>query len=88
MSGGVGTLAWQDMVFAVGNLSFAIALVPSLRSEEKPHLATSVLTAAWLYAFAATYSTLGLPFSAAISVVLATLWAALAIQRVWRRPGR
>jgi hypothetical protein len=71
---------WQDIVLAVGSISFAGALVPSLRSSNKPALATSVITGGWLSVFAATYATLRLWFATATTAVTAALWVLLAMQ--------
>jgi hypothetical protein len=42
---------WQDFVFTIGALFFIVALVYSVRSEDKPPTKTSVITGFWLGVF-------------------------------------
>jgi hypothetical protein len=72
---------WQDLVFTVGSLVFTVALWPSIRSKHKPALHTSVLTAFVLFLFAITYLSLSLYFSAATTLLTASAWAILAVQK-------
>lgn len=76
---------WQDFVFTAGSLIFAVALWPSVRSIHKPALASSIMTATVLFLFAITYTTLGLTFSAITTMVTASMWTTLAIQK-YRTP--
>lgn len=72
---------WQDYVFTIGIIIFAIALIPAIFSDQKPPLATSIPTAFFQFVFMATYITLGLWFSSGASLFCGSLWAVLAIQR-------
>ena len=47
----------------IGSLLLAVALIPSLRSEDKPALTTSLLTASCLAVFAVVYASLELWYS-------------------------
>jgi hypothetical protein len=76
---------WQDYVFTFGALVFSIALIPALRSNEKPPIITSLPTATLLVAFAATYLTLHLWFSAIASFTNGIIWGTLAFQAYTRR---
>jgi len=78
---------WQDYVLTLGLIVFNLALLPVLKSKEKPPLITSVPTVVFQYAFALTFITLHLWFSAAGSFVNGTLWGILAYQ-VNKRPKR
>ncbi len=72
---------WQDYILAAGSLIFTIALIPSLRSKHKPAVSTSLITAGVLVAFAFTYITLSLWFSAIAISINGLAWIALAIQK-------
>lgn len=72
---------WQDYVFTFGALVFSIALIPALRSKEKPPIITSLPTATILFVFGVTYSTLDLWLSMAASIVNGLIWGTLAQQK-------
>lgn len=72
---------WQDFVFTIGIIVFTIALIPAIFAKQKPPLATSIPTALFQFVFMVTYTTLGLWFSGASSLLCGSLWAVLAIQR-------
>lgn len=73
---------WQDVVLTIGSLIFMVALVPSVRSADKPAPLTSFSTAAVLYVFAGVDVTLGLLFTALTTTGTAALWTTLLVQRV------
>jgi len=77
---------WQDIVLAIGSLLLAVALIPSLRSEDKPALTTSLLTASCLAVFAVVYASLELWYSTTTTSLTSFLWFILAYQRL--RSGR
>lgn len=74
-------MLWQDWVFSIGTWVFAIALIPTIKSKEKPPLSTSAPTAFFLALFAFTYFTLSLYLSAVSSLSTATAWFILALQK-------
>ena len=71
---------WQDVIFSIGSVIFAIALLPSVFSNDKPALATSVMTGTVLVIFTITYATLGLWSTAIINGMVSTIWWVLAWQ--------
>lgn len=75
-------MIWQDAVLTAGSLVFLAALLPMLRSAEKPPLTTSGTTGIVLLVFAYTYATLGALFGAATTASAAAVWLALAWQRI------
>jgi hypothetical protein len=77
-------LTWQDAVLTGGSLVFLLALLPSVLGDDKPAAWTSLTTAAMLYLFAAVDTTLNLTFTALTTVVTASLWGVLLIQRMRR----
>ena len=72
---------WQDYVLAVGVFIFSLALIPTIRSNQKPALSTSVLTSIVLFVFAITYASLGLWLAVVAQFVGAFVWSVLAWQR-------
>jgi len=79
-------MIWQDAVIAVAQGAFAIALVPTILSRDKPPLATSVPTAIGLSVIGVAVATLGLWWSTLTVGTTAALWAVIALQRSsWRR---
>lgn len=68
-----------------GGLGFAAALIPCLRSKDKPALTTSLMTGGILTVFTAVYFTLGLWLAFSATLVTATMWLILAAQKVGRR---
>jgi len=75
-------VVWQDIVLALGNLVFAVALLPSIFSRDKPALTTSLLTASMLTIFVATFSSLDLWLSALGVSVGAVGWWVLFVQKL------
>lgn len=73
---------WQDIVLTAGSLIFMLALVPSVTGVDKPAVATSTMTAAVLYVFAAVDLTLGLVFTAVTTAGTALLWSTLLVQKL------
>ncbi|MEX0916965.1 MAG: hypothetical protein WDZ90_00330 [Candidatus Paceibacterota bacterium] len=76
---------WQDWVLAAGQLSFAVALVPSILSKHKPSAWTSALTALVLTTFVVVFFTLGLLYGAITSGVVAVCWYILLFQKLFKR---
>jgi len=72
---------WQDYVLAVGAFIFSVALIPTLRSKQKPALPTSILTSIVLCVFAVTYASLGLWLAVVAQFLGAFVWGILAWQR-------
>ena len=74
-------MIWQDWVITIGQYFFAITLLPTLFSRSLPPIKTSFPTSLILYSFAFTFSTLGLFHSTLSSLVVATVWLAIAIKK-------
>jgi hypothetical protein len=71
---------WQDLVLAAGSISFALALIPTIRSTSKPAITTSITTAFWLLAFAFVDQSLSLWFGCVCTIITAIMWIVLAVQ--------
>jgi hypothetical protein len=74
-------MQWQDLVLAVSQLCFTIALLPTLLSKDKPALTTSLMNGTILLVVALTLSTLALWFAAVTSLTTCVLWFVLAVQK-------
>ncbi len=72
---------WQDIVIGAGQWILGIALLPTIRANDKPALSTSILTGSILLIFSATFFTLSMWNSALSAVVVSILWFILAIQK-------
>ncbi len=77
-------MSWQDVVLALGGFVLATALVPALRSAEKPPLRTSFVTGSVLAAFTVTLGTLGLWLATVPTAIQAVGWLYLGVQRLRR----
>lgn len=72
-------MSWQDVVFTVGNVFFAVALVPTLRDRRaRVPRSTSLPNAIVLATFVVPEVTLGLIGTATMSAFMALGWAAIA----------
>lgn len=80
--------SWQDVVLAISVLAFNVALVPSLVGKQKPRVATSVLTAAFLIPELVVFISLSLWYSFTMTAINATFWTVLAIQRSLQLRGK
>lgn len=76
---------WQDVVMAIIGFIFAVALWPSVRSKEKPALASSILTGTGLLIMCVCYATLGLWLAFSSSILTVIMWYILAVQVIMRR---
>ena len=74
-------MSWQDIIIAVGQWIFLIALLPSIVSKNKPALSTSILTGTVLGVFAFTYATLGFWTSTISTILVSGAWITLAVQK-------
>jgi hypothetical protein len=75
---------WQDFALASGNIVFAIGLLWSIFTPNKPHAVTSLITTIWLTLFTVSYATLGLTFAAIGAASNVLLWVVLFVQVVRR----
>ena len=74
-------MVWQDIVLSVGAWIFFIALIPSIKSKDKPALMTSLPTGTVLAVFALVYATLGLWLSIFSTILTSAAWFTLAVQK-------
>ena len=75
-------MLWQDWVLTVGSAIFAFALLPSISSQHKPALSTSLMTGTVLIIFSLVYLTLSLWFAAVTTSITGGLWLTLAVQKI------
>jgi CHASE2 domain-containing sensor protein len=81
-------MRWEDLVLAVAGFMFSIALIPTLRGNEKPPLSSSLLTAGLLAFVGVAYAFLGLWLGLISTGLNCIAWAVLAIQRLRNRRCR
>lgn len=74
-------MIWQDIVLGGAQLFFAIALFPSILSQDKPAFATSLMNSVMLFVICYVNFTLALYGASLGLFIVATLWAILAIQK-------
>jgi len=74
-------MTWQDIVPIVGNIIFAAALIPSIRTKQKPHRLSCALTAGVLWVYVGTFWSQTLLFWSLATVATAIVWTILLIQR-------
>jgi hypothetical protein len=73
-------MQWQDFAITAGTITFIFALIPSIYSNNKPAMATSLMTGSVLTVFTIVYITLSLWFSAVTTAITALLWFVLSAQ--------
>ena len=71
---------WQDIVLMICSVSFAVALIPALKSKEKPALRTSIMTCLCLCIAGFVDCTLHLWLTAFFTGITALMWGALVQQ--------
>ena len=77
----------QDLIFAVGGLVLAITVVPTLRSDHKPALSTSVALVVVLGVYTGVLASLDLLLGAAGTALQSVLWG-LVVMQIRGRSGR
>lgn len=73
-------MKWQDAILSMGGVIFLISLLPSLLSDQKPALLTSLSTSITLCAFLAVYANYKLWVAFSLTLLNVILWFALAVQ--------
>ncbi len=73
-----------DTIFALANVFFSVALVPSLLKRSGYHmpLITSAMTGGLLFLLGATFAEMGFAYSAMTLAISGSLWIGLMYQRV------
>ena len=74
-------MIWQDIVLGGAQIFFALSLLPSILSKDKPAFATSASTSFMLYVIGYVNFTLNLYGASAGLFLVATLWGVLAFQK-------
>lgn len=72
---------WQDAVLTVVNVGYALALLPALRSRQRPPLYLSAYYGFGCAAAAVVFATLHLWGSTTLAAIQALLWIAVASRR-------
>ncbi len=74
-------MIWQDVVIMVGCFGFALALIPTIRSKQKPPRSSCALTLFLLCLLVICFATLGLWLSFASEVAGMLAWGILLFQK-------
>ncbi len=74
-------MRWQDLVISVCQLFFVIAMIPSIRSNDKPALTTSIMNVILVAIITVCLFTLKLWFSSFTAALVGLTWSILAIQK-------
>lgn len=73
-------MIWQNIVPIIGNIIFAVALIPSIRSKYKPHKLTCAMTASVLFVYAITFWSINMWYWSLATLITATAWTILFFQ--------
>lgn len=74
-------MIWQDIVVSIGSVAFSVALIPAMRSREKPPVFTSWFTTLILGGFVTVHVSYELWFGATFQTLLALQWFYVGWQR-------
>jgi len=74
-------MQWQDIVLGVGQIIFFLALIPSIRSEDKPAFSSSIITGTVLLVYALVFASLSLWFTVLTDIITTIFWYILAYQK-------
>ncbi|MBI3624028.1 hypothetical protein HY218_00140 [Candidatus Saccharibacteria bacterium] len=72
---------WQDKVIAICQAGFVIALIPSIRSDDKPALKSSIMSIILVAIITFSLATLHLWLSVLTASGIEVCWVILAIQK-------
>ncbi len=72
---------WQDTVIAICQLAFLPSMIPTIISNDKPALSTSLMNAVIVSVITLTFVTLKLWFSVLTGTLTALIWSVLAYQK-------
>jgi hypothetical protein len=72
---------WQDYLLSATAFGFSLALIPSIRGQNKPALSSSLGTAALLVGVLIAYASLSLWFSVSMVALNLLAWLTLALQK-------
>ena len=81
-------MIWQDVVIGVGNWIFVLALIPSIISNKKPAIATSLITAVVVTVFSYCFFTLELYHSMISSIAVGVSWWILFLQVILKKKNK
>lgn len=80
-------MSWQEVVLAVGQILFLVALIPSILTDDKPEIWTSLMTGAVALSISITYLTLHIKLASVMAFLNFVAWGILAVQK-FRQPKR
>ncbi|HEX7368223.1 MAG TPA: hypothetical protein VF261_01035 [Candidatus Saccharimonadales bacterium] len=78
-------MTWQEIVLAAGQILFLVALIPSMVTDDKPEIYTSIMTGAVALSISITYLTLHIKLASVMAFLNFVAWGILAVQK-FRQP--
>lgn len=75
-------MRWQEIVLALGQIVFIIALLPSVFSKDKPEIWTSIITGTVALSISITYATMSIPLASVSAFFNFVFWSLLAYQKL------
>ena len=72
---------WQEALLTLGQIVFIVALLPSVFSNDKPEIWTSIITGTVALSIAVTYVTMRMPVAAVSAFFNFVFWSILALQK-------
>lgn len=75
-------MQWQDIVIALCQTGFILALIPTIRGTHKPATSTAIMTATLVTIITFCLFTLKLWFAAVTSFGVGVAWLILAVQKI------
>lgn len=74
-------MIWQDVLIMISVFGLSVALIPSIRSANKPALKTCLISFVFVTAITIAFMTLQLRLSAIAEGLVAVAWLILLIQQ-------
>lgn len=74
-------MTWQEVVLALGQILFLIALIPSMITDDKPEIYTSLMTGTVALSISITYLTLHIKLASVMAFLNFVAWSILAVQK-------
>jgi len=75
-------MVWQDWVLSFATMMLGMSLIPTIRSDDKPALSTSILTTVFVFVIGTTMVTMELWLSAAMNYLIVLGWGTITLQKL------
>lgn len=75
-------MIWQDLVISIGQFVFIISMIPSILSQYKPDIKTSLPTGLILMVFTISFLSMGMYMASISSFLTSVCWLILFYQKL------